>query len=98
MKTIEEFSNISIDQDDENGEAEIHDVELLQDTVVGHKIIELRKNHMPKGLVPLERLFDHNDVSRKAVIQTEETDVVDYDISSDANPKLVKISWKLPQK
>jgi hypothetical protein len=98
LKTIEEFSNISIDQDDEDGEAEIHAAEVLQDTIVGHKIIELKTNHLPKGLVPLERLFDHNDVSRKAVIQTEETDVVDCDISLDANPRLVKISRKLSQK
>jgi hypothetical protein len=49
-------------------------------------------------LVPLERLFDHNDVSRKVVIQTEETDVVDCDINTDSNPKLVKISRKLSQK
>jgi hypothetical protein len=98
LKTIEEFSNISIDQDDENGEAKIHAAEVLQDTIVGHKIIELKTNHLPKGLVPLERLFDHNDVSRKAVIQTEETNVVDYDISLDTNPRLVKISKKLSQK
>ena len=98
MKTIEEFSNISIDRDDENGEAEIHVAEVLQDIVIGHKIIELKTNHLPKGLVPLERLFDHNDVSRKAIIQTEETDVVDCDISPDTIPRLVKISRKLSQK
>jgi hypothetical protein len=98
LKTIEEFSNISIDQDDENGEAEIHAAEVLQDTITGHKIIELKTNHLPKGLVPLERFFDHNDVSRKVVIQTKETNVVDYDISPDANPRLVKISRKLSQK
>ena len=46
-------------------------------------------------MVPLERLFDHNDVSRKDVIQTEETDVVDCGISPKANPRLVKISRKL---
>jgi hypothetical protein len=98
LKTIEEFSNISIDQDDENGEVEIHATDVLQDTIVGHKIIELKTNHLPKGLVPLERLFNHNDVSRKVVIQTEEMDVVDYDISPDENPRLVKISRKLSQK
>jgi hypothetical protein len=98
LKTIEEFSNISIDQDDKDGEAEIHVAEVLQDTIAGHKIIELKTNHLPKGLVPLERLFDHNDVSRKVVIQTDETDVVDCDISPDENPRLVKISRKLSQK
>jgi hypothetical protein len=50
---------------------------------------------MPKGLVPLERLFDQNDVSRKAIIQIEEMDVVDCDINVDTNPRLVKISKKL---
>jgi hypothetical protein len=42
LKTIEEFSNISIDRDDENGEAVIHVAEVLQDSVAGHKIIELK--------------------------------------------------------
>jgi hypothetical protein len=98
LKTIEEFSNISIDQDDEDGEVEVHVAGVLQENVVGHKIIELKTNHLPKGLVPLERLFYHNDVSRKVVIQTKETDVVDCDIGPDTNPRLVKISRKLSQK
>jgi hypothetical protein len=98
LKTIEEFSNISSDQDDENGEAEIHAAEVLQDTIAGQKIIELKTNHLPKGLIPQERLFDHNDVSKKVVIQTEETDVVNCDISPDENPRLVKISRKLSEK
>jgi hypothetical protein len=98
LQTIEEFSNISIDQDDEDGEVEVHATGFIQDNVVGHKIIELKTNHIPKGLVPLERLFDHNDVYKKVVIQTEETDVVECDISPDTNPRLVKISIKLSQK
>jgi ribonuclease HI len=98
LKTIEEFSNISIDQDNENDDMEVHAANVLQDNVVGHKIIELKTNHLPKGLVPLERLFDHNDVSRKVVIQTEETDVIDCDISSDLNPRMVKLSRKLSEK
>lgn len=68
LKTIEEFSDISIDQDNEDDDVEIHVADVLQDSVVGHKIIELKTNHLPKGLVPLERLFDHNDVSKKAII------------------------------
>jgi hypothetical protein len=58
----------------------------------------LKTNHLLKGLVPLESLFDHNDVSKKAVIQTEETEVEDCDISSDANPRLVEVSRKLSKK
>jgi ribonuclease HI len=98
LETIDEFSNISIDQDNENDDVEVHAANILQDSIVGHKIIELKTNHLPKGLVPLERLFDHNDVSRKYVIQTEEAEVVDCDISPDSNPRMVKLSRKLPEK
>jgi hypothetical protein len=70
LETIDEFSNISIDQDNENDDVEVHAANVLQDNIVGHKIIELKTNHLPKGLVPLEILFDHNDVSIKDVIQT----------------------------
>jgi hypothetical protein len=98
LKTIEEFSNISIDQDNEDEDVELHAADVLQDSVVGHKIIELKTNHLHKGLVPLEILFEHSDVSRKVVIQTKENDVVDCDISYDSNPRLVKISRKLSQK
>jgi hypothetical protein len=30
--------------------------------VAGHNVVEMKTNHIPKGLVPLERLFDSNDV------------------------------------
>ena len=98
METIDEFSNISIDQDNENEDVEVHAANVLQDSIIRHKIIDLKTNHLPKGLVPLERLFDHNDVSRKVFIQTEETDVIDCDINSDSNPRMVKLSRKLPEK
>jgi hypothetical protein len=98
LETIDDFSNISIDQDNENDEVEVHAANILQDSIVSHKIIELRTNHLPNGLVPLERLFYHNDVSRKFVIQIEEVEVVDCDISPDSNPRMVKLSKKLPEK
>jgi hypothetical protein len=98
LETIDEFSAISIDQENENDDEEVHSADIFQNNIVGHKIIELKTNHFPKGLVPLERLFDHNDVSKKFVIQTEEVEVVDCDISSDSKPKMVRLSKKLPEK
>jgi hypothetical protein len=77
---------------------EVHTTNVLQDNFVGHKIIELKKNHFPKGLVPLNKLFDHNDVSIKAFIQIEETYVIDCDINSDLNPRMVKLSRKISEK
>jgi hypothetical protein len=37
--------------------------------VAGHNIVELKRNHIPRVLVPLERLFDSHDVSIGAAIK-----------------------------
>jgi hypothetical protein len=64
--------------------------------VVGHGIVELKTNHIPKGLIPLERLFNSNDVSRKVVIKIQEHEVIDCNIGKATNPKIVNISKALP--
>jgi hypothetical protein len=69
LHTIDEFSNISIDQKSQEGENEDLEDQQTSDflkTVVGHDIVELKSNHIPRGLVPLERLFDNNDVYKGA--------------------------------
>jgi hypothetical protein len=43
--------------------------------IANHHIVQLPSNHIPKGLVPLERLFDINDVVVKVEGSTEEVDV-----------------------
>jgi hypothetical protein len=72
LQTIEEFSNISIDQDNENNETENHQAPPFLNKVVGHNIVELKINYIPKGLVPLERLFDNYYVSMNASIKSQE--------------------------
>jgi hypothetical protein len=63
MECIEEFAYIQND----NEEDMIDPTEKLQfkDTLVDQKIIELNINHIAKGLVPLEILFDTDDVYLK---------------------------------
>jgi hypothetical protein len=56
--------------------------------VDGHNIVELKMNHIPRGLVPLERLFDSYDVSREASIKNQEEEV-DCNIGTAENPKIV---------
>ena len=63
--------------------------------MVGHNIVDLKKNHIPRVLVPLERIFNNNYVSRKYVMKIQEQEVVDCNIGIIANPKLVKISRAL---
>jgi hypothetical protein len=45
--------------------------------VVGHNIVELKMNHIPRVLVPLERLFESNNVSREASIKNQQEEVID---------------------
>jgi len=47
------------------------------------------------GLVPLERLFDSYDVSREVAIKNQEEEVMDCNIGTAENPKIVKLSKAL---
>ena len=39
-----------------------------KDSIVDHKIVELKGNFIPKGLVPLERLFSKDDTLLKPIL------------------------------
>ena len=70
LELTHEFSNSLIDQeeDDEDGDVE----EIAENEIVGHKIIELKGNFIPKCLVPLERIFLKDDTPLKPVVQSSE--------------------------
>jgi hypothetical protein len=65
--------------------------------VVGHNIVELKTNHMSRGLLPLDKLFDSNDVSKKFSMKNQEQEVMECNIGTTANPKVVKISKALSE-
>jgi hypothetical protein len=46
-------------------------------------------------LVPLEKLFDENDVARNPRITMNDEDVKDCNIGTQENPKTIKLSKKL---
>jgi hypothetical protein len=66
--------------------------------IVGHKILQFPTNHIPKGLVPLERIFYHNDVPVKLPDPEKEAEVTDCNLGTAANPKHVKLSKFLSAK
>jgi hypothetical protein len=49
-----------------------------------------------KGLIPLERLFDQNDMPLKSTLQPQPKEVEDCDIGTKEEPRIVKISKYLP--
>ena len=63
LQLVDEFSDIHIDQ--ENLNLEESKQLKLKDKVTEHDIVQLPSNYIPQGLVPLEELFDHNDMPFK---------------------------------
>jgi hypothetical protein len=70
---VVEFYALQIDQDQDT--KEIPHADIFLNKIVDHHIVQLPSNHIPKGLVPLERLFDRNDVVVKVKGSTKDTDV-----------------------
>eukprot|EP00253_Pinus_taeda_P017889 PITA_17889 len=64
----------------------------------GRVVAKLKNNVIPKGLIPLEELFDQDDVACKPTLQETEKGIEEVNIGTTANPKLVKLSKALPQK
>lgn len=52
-------TSMDVEHDDDKDDVQINQMEVLQ----------LKDNVIPKGLIPLEELFDHNDVARKPTLQ-----------------------------
>ena len=63
-----------------------------EQSIVDHKIIELKGNFIPNGLVSLERLFLKDDTLAKPVVQSSEENVSSYNIGTESQPKIIKIS------
>jgi hypothetical protein len=63
----DEFTNINIDYEDP-----------FQNQIAGRDIVQLKNNIIPKGLVPLEKLFDENDVARnlRIIANDEHVEVI----------------------
>ena len=61
-------------------------------------VLKLKNNVIPKGLIPLEELFDQDDVACKPTLQPTKKGVEEVNIETAVKPKLVKLSKALPPK
>ena len=55
----------------------------------------MKSNHIPRVLIPLENLFDQNDVVKDPKLKPVENTIEDKNIGTEENPKVVKLSKKL---
>lgn len=60
------------------------------------EVINLKDNHLPKELTPLEDLFDSNDIPKKPKMEPLKADIEEYNIGTQDNPKLIRLSKSLP--
>jgi hypothetical protein len=90
LETIDEFLALHIDQDP-NSKIDPH-ADVFLNKNVDHLIVQLPNNHIPKGLVPLEILFDRNDAAVKGKVSNEDADIDECNIGTERDPKFVKLS------
>jgi hypothetical protein len=93
LETVEEFSEMHINQDVVS-EEELDGGKFLI-KIAECNIVHLPNNHIPRGLVPLERIFDRNDVSLKGEILKDDSDNIQCNIGTESEPKFVKLSRSL---
>ena len=58
-------------------------------------ILQLKDNVIPRGLIPLEEIFDQDDVARKPSLVPTDKGVEDVNLGTTDKPKLVKLSKAL---
>jgi ribonuclease HI len=93
LESVDEFSALHIDQD-HDPEGDSHP-EVFLNKIANHHIVQFPSNHIPKGLVPLERLFDGNDVAVKGKVSNGDVDVTECNIGTEEEPKFIKLSGSL---
>ena len=69
----------------------------MMSEIAGNEIVQLKNNIIPKGLVPLERLFDEDDVARKPSLVPDEEEVELCNLGTEEEPKNIKMAKALPQ-
>ena len=60
------------------------------------EVLQCKDNIFPRGLAPLEELFDFNNVARNPKMESTKTDIDECNIGSEEEPKMIKLSKTLP--
>jgi hypothetical protein len=93
LQSVDEFFALHIDQDHDT-EGDPHPKVFLN-KISNHQIIQLPSNYIPMGLIPLEILFDGNDVAVKGRVLYEDVDIAECNIGTTEEPNFVKLSRSL---
>ena len=92
------FENFNIDEEYCNEEVDATSFTkegYFDNQIAGRDIVQLKRKIIPKGMVPLEKLFDNNDVAKSPKITVNEGDVEDCNIGTQEDPKIINMSKTL---
>jgi hypothetical protein len=99
LQMTDEFVNSNIDDeyccDQEEDATVFTNDDYFQNQIVDRDIVQLKKNIIPKGLVPLEKIFDNSDVARNPKTNSNDEDIEDYNTGTQEDPKIIKLSKTL---
>jgi hypothetical protein len=101
LKIEDGFENLNIDEEycgEEEDAVVFTNDGYFKNQITGTDIVQLKSNIILKGLVPLEKLFDNNDMARSPKIIVNDGDVEDCNIGTREDPKIIKLSKKLSPK
>ena len=93
LQVVDEFYDMNIDQENLNME-EAQKLKL-KDKVDDKNIVQLPSNYIPRGIVPLEELFDHNDIPLKPTKKEQDPAIQEKNIGSQSHPKPINLSTEL---
>jgi ribonuclease HI len=101
LQVVDEFSDMHVDQ--QNLNVEESQKPKLKQKSSQHDIAQLPKNYIPLGLVPPEKLFDHNDIPYNPDKKEKEPVVHEHNMMQEhpqhikrANTWSRKDSWTAP--
>ena len=67
----------------------------FKNSLGGKHIVQLKSNHIPRGLIPIENIFYQNDVARDPKMKPVDDVVEEKNIGTEENPRIIKLSKNL---
>ena len=60
------------------------------------EVLQAKDKNIPRGLAPLEDLFDFDDVAKKPTIEHADSDVEVCNIGTEDRPRMIKLAKSIP--
>jgi hypothetical protein len=84
--------NLFLEEENAGSTPSSHD---YQNVIIGKDIIQLKNDFIPKGLVPLEKLLDNNDVEKNPKVTPSEGEAEECNIGTEKEPRFIELSKNL---